>query len=53
MTQNCTQLQELFEVEQNIATWDNLPELHEKIKYYMENPIERQKITKAAQIHCL
>lgn len=53
LTQNCSQLQELFEVEQNIATWDNLPELHEKIKYYLENPIERRHITKAAQIHCL
>jgi hypothetical protein len=52
LTQNCSQLQELFEVGQ-IATWDNLPELHEKIKYYLEHPIERQKITSSAQIHCL
>jgi spore maturation protein CgeB len=53
LTQHCTQLQELFEVGQNVATWDNLSDLHEKIKYYLDYPTERQKIAQLAQVHCL
>jgi spore maturation protein CgeB len=53
LTQNCSQLEELFEAGQNIATWDNLPDLHEKIKYYLEHPSEREKIAQATQAHCL
>ena len=52
LTQDCSQLQELFAVGQ-VATWNNLPDLHEKIKYYLERPVERQRISQAAQIYSL
>jgi spore maturation protein CgeB len=53
LTQDCHQLQELFQTGQNIATWNNLPDLYEKIDYYLNHPVERDKIAKAAQSHCL
>lgn len=53
LTQDCPQLRELFVVGENVATWDNLPDLHEKIQYYLNHPSERQKIAQAAQAYCL
>lgn len=53
LTQDCPELQELFRVGENIATWDNTPDLLDKIRYYLDHPTERQKIAIAAQNHCL
>jgi hypothetical protein len=53
LTQDCDQLRELFRVGEQIATWEDLPDLREKIRYYLDHAAERQKITQAAQSHCL
>ena len=53
LTQDCVQLRELFQVGENVVTWNNLPDLRDKIHYYLDHPAERQQITQAAQAHCL
>ncbi len=53
LTQDCDQLRELFRVGEQVATWNDLPDLRDKIRYYLDHPAERQKITQAAQSHCL
>lgn len=53
LTQDCEQLRELFRVGEQIATWNELPDLRDKIHYYLNHPNERQKLTQAAQSHCL
>lgn len=53
LTQDCVQLRELFQVEEQVVAWNDLPDLQDKIRYYLDHPAERQKITKSAQEHCL
>jgi len=53
LTQDCTQLRELFGVGEHLVTWNNLPDLRDKISYYLNHPTERQQIAQAAQAHCL
>jgi hypothetical protein len=53
LTQNCTQLQELFQVGKHIVTWENPSDLKDKICYYLEHPTERDEIGTAARFHCL
>ncbi|BAY33446.1 hypothetical protein NIES2107_53420 [Nostoc carneum NIES-2107] len=53
LTQDCPQLRELFQIGDNVAAWDNLPDLHDKISYYLNHPAERKRIAEAAQAHCL
>ena len=53
LTQDCTQLRELFQVGKHVVTWDNPSQLKEKIHYYLSHPAEREKIAQAAQVHCL
>ncbi len=53
ITQDCTQLRELFQVGKHVVTWNNFSELIEKIRYYLNYPAEREKIAQASQTHCL
>ena len=53
LTQDCQELRELFQVGENIATWDTISDLLDKIRYYLNKPSERQKIAKASQAYCL
>jgi hypothetical protein len=53
LTQDCPQLRELFGVGKHVMTWNNLPDLRDKIRYYLDHPAERQQIVQAAQAHCL
>lgn len=53
LTQDCIQLRELFEVGKHVVTWNNLPELRDKIHYYLDHPAERQQIAQAGQAYCL
>lgn len=52
ITQDCAQMRELFEVG-DVVTWNNLPDLQDKIRYYLDHPTERQKIAQTVQAHCL
>ncbi len=53
LTQDCAQLRELFPIGENLVTWDNLLDLQDKIRYYLENPAERLHIAKYVQNYCL
>lgn len=53
LTQDCPQLRELFGVGEHVVTWNHLPDLRDKIRYYLDHPVERQQITQAAQAYCL
>jgi spore maturation protein CgeB len=53
LTQHCSELEELFCIGENLITWDNPSDLHEKARFYLENPNQRTKIAKASQAHCL
>lgn len=53
LTQDCPQLRELFEAERTVAVWDQIPDLLEKVAYYLERPAERSRLATAAQAHCL
>ncbi len=53
LTQDCAQLRELFDINSDVASWDQLPDLLEKIRYYLARPEERQQISAAGQARCL
>jgi hypothetical protein len=53
LTQDCAQLRELFQVGEQVVTWNDLSDLQDKIRYYLDHPAERQKIAQAGQAHCL
>ena len=53
LTQDCTQLRELFGVGEHIVTWNDLPELQDKIRYYLDHPAQRQQIIQKTQAYCL
>ena len=53
LTQDCPQLRELFNPGRDVACWDQLPDLLDKIAYYRERPAERQNFAEAARAHCL
>jgi len=53
LTQDCEQLRSLFSVGEHIVAWDNIADLEEKIRYYVDHPAERQKIAQAGHAHCL
>lgn len=53
LAQDCNQLRKLFQVGKHVETWDKLPELKEKVRYYIEHPGEGRRIASAGQSHCL
>lgn len=53
LTQDCVQLRELFPGDEWVVAWDNESDLQEKIHYYLDHPIDRQKIATAMQSYCL
>ena len=52
-TQECEQLQELFPEHYDIISWNQVPDLLEKINYYLEHPQTREKITHDVQNYTL
>ena len=44
ITSNTPGLEKLFEIDKDLVTWDSIPELKEKIKYYLDNPVKRKEI---------
>ena len=53
LTDNLPGIDELFEVGEEVETYDNPAECIDKIKYYLLNEEEREKIAKAGQIRTL
>lgn len=53
LTQDCTQLRELFRIGEHVETWQSMYELKDKIRYYLNHPGEAQQIARAGQAHCL
>jgi hypothetical protein len=53
LTDNLPGIDELFEVGKEIETYDSIDECVDKIKYYLLNEEEREKIAKAGQIRTL
>jgi len=53
LTDNLPGIDELFEVGKEVETYDSIDECIDKIKYYLLNEEEREKIAKAGQIRTL
>jgi len=53
LTQQCQQLQELFPTEYQNISWDKLPDLLDKIDYYLKYPNQREQVTQIIQDLCL
>ncbi|MFA5976144.1 MAG: glycosyltransferase [Elusimicrobiota bacterium] len=51
LAQDCAQLRELFHPGVDIATWDSMKDLLEKIRYYLAHPAERRRLSAAGQAH--
>lgn len=49
LTQDCEQLRELFRVGEEIATWDGIDDLHDKVRHYLVHPQERERIAAAGR----
>ena len=45
------EIQELFEEGKNIACFEGVDELRDKIRYYLDHPAERERIAAAAYAH--
>jgi spore maturation protein CgeB len=53
LTDNLPGIDELFEVGKEVETYDSIDECIDKIKYYLLNEEEREKVAKAGQIRTL
>ncbi len=53
LTQFCPQLDDLFKVGEEMIVWDSLPDLYDKVHYYLNHPSDRQLIAQAARDRCL
>ncbi|MBP0040483.1 MAG: glycosyltransferase family 1 protein, partial [Roseofilum sp. SBFL] len=53
LTQDCDQIHELFKVGEHLDTWNELPDLLEKVSYYLDHPSKAKKIAAAGRDHCL
>ncbi len=53
ITDNQPDLHDLFDVEKEVVTYDSLPELGEKIQYYLKRPEERAAIVERARARVL
>ena len=53
LTQDCEQLRELFRVGEEIETWNEVDDLHDKIAYYLRHPQERERIAAAGRARTL
>ena len=49
ITDNQSSLNEMFDVEKEVVTYDSLDELKDKVVYYLAHPEDRNKIVKRAQ----
>jgi spore maturation protein CgeB len=49
ITDDQPDLHELFDAEKEVVTYTSLPELHDKISYYLKHPEERAAITRKAR----
>ena len=53
LTQQCQQLQELFPTEYQNISWDKLPDLLDKIDYYLKYPNQSKQVAQVTQDICL
>ena len=53
LTENTIDLNNLFEPYKEVVPYDSIPDLKEKIDYYIKNKVEAKKIAKAGQKKCL
>ncbi|MCF6286814.1 MAG: glycosyltransferase [Candidatus Hydrogenedentes bacterium] len=53
ITDNQPDLHDLFDVENEVVTYESLPELGDKIQYYLKRPEERAAIVGRARAHVL
>ncbi len=53
ITDNQPDLHELFDVAQEVVTYESLPELQDKITYYLNHPEERESIVNRARTRVL
>ena len=51
LTNKTSGLEELFTIGENIIVYDDKKDLVEKVKYYLENDLERQEISKKGYVH--
>jgi spore maturation protein CgeB len=53
LTQDCGELRDLFDVDREVARWDRVPDLIEKIRWYLDHPAERAAIAAAGHARCM
>lgn len=53
LTQQCDQLREFYQAGKHVVLWNDLSDLQEIGRYYLDHAEERQRIAQAGQEHCL
>ena len=52
LTQRCAEVSSMFEEGRNVACWDGLDDLVDKIRFYLKSAEMRRKIAAEGRLHC-